>query len=142
MSKYKIPLEVHLILIQNDKILMLRRYNTGYEDGNYSLVAGHVEENENATDAIIREAKEESGILITRENIVLSHVMHRYAHGARMSLFYVANIYDGKITNEEPHKCDDLSWKDIENIPDNTIPYIKTAILNSFNGINYSEFGW
>lgn len=44
--KNKVNLSVHLLLLNKDNILMLRRYNTGYEDGNYSLIAGHLEKNE------------------------------------------------------------------------------------------------
>lgn len=39
MERFKLVTAVHLILTQNGKILLLRRYNTGYEDGNYSVVA-------------------------------------------------------------------------------------------------------
>lgn len=39
MERFKLVVAVHLILIKNGKILLLRRYNTGYEDGNYSVVA-------------------------------------------------------------------------------------------------------
>ena len=50
---------VYLILERDNKILIARRANTGYEDGNYQVPAGHVEEAELPTEAVIREAKEE-----------------------------------------------------------------------------------
>ena len=63
MSKwYTMPVAVHLILKHTGKILLLRRYNTGYEDGNYSVVSGHLEQGETVIQAMIREAKEEAGI--------------------------------------------------------------------------------
>ena len=39
MERFKLVVAVHLLLIENKKILLLRRFNTGYEDGNYSVVA-------------------------------------------------------------------------------------------------------
>ena len=55
MNRFKLVVAVHLILIENGKILLLRRYNTGYEDGNYSVVAGHIDGNESVIKAMKRE---------------------------------------------------------------------------------------
>lgn len=48
-----------LIINKNDEILLLKRKNTGYYDGGYSLPAGHVEDGEFASIAIVKEMKEE-----------------------------------------------------------------------------------
>ena len=49
--------ESHLYLVQDNTVLLMRRCNTGYQDGRYGLVAGHVEPGEDFIDAIIRENK-------------------------------------------------------------------------------------
>ena len=49
---------VHLILLnEKDELLMLRRFNTGFRDGEYSLVAGHAERGEDLRSTIVREAR-------------------------------------------------------------------------------------
>ena len=64
-DKFKLVATVHIFLTKNDtEILLLKRFNTGYEDGNYSVIAGHIDGNEEVKTAAIREAKEEAGIEI------------------------------------------------------------------------------
>lgn len=35
------PSAVHVFFLREEQVLLLRRFNTGYEDGNYSVVAAH-----------------------------------------------------------------------------------------------------
>ena len=58
---FRSPVAVHLFLVKDGSILLLRRYNTGYEDGNYSVVAGHIDGGEQLMAAMVREAREEAG---------------------------------------------------------------------------------
>lgn len=132
----------YLALFKKDHILLLRRFQTGYEDGNYSLIAGHVEEGETYTDCVVREAKEEAGIIVRPENLFAAHVMQRNIGKGRIEIFFVATQWTGKIVNKEPHKCDDLSWHQCENLPKNTIDYIKQAIAKITQENFYSEYGW
>ena len=129
-------------LMRDNQVLLLRRANTGYMDGYYSLVAGHVDGNETFMAAMIREAKEEAGITIDQKELMLSHMMHRRTTEERLSLFFIASIWCGEITNMEPNKCDDLCWFNMNNIPQNIIPYISSGIAHSRDGVRYSEFGW
>ena len=64
MERFKLVTAVHLILIEDKKILLQRRYNTGYEDRIYSIVAGHIDGNESVIKTMQREALEEAGIKI------------------------------------------------------------------------------
>ena len=61
---------VYLLLLREGQVLLLRRHNTGYEDGNYSVIAGHVEPGERITQALVREAAEEAGSLMQRRCIL------------------------------------------------------------------------
>jgi 8-oxo-dGTP diphosphatase len=63
-SSFMLIAQVHFLLLIESKILLRRRYQTGYADGNYSVVAGHVNGNEPATVAMAKEAREEAGIVI------------------------------------------------------------------------------
>jgi 8-oxo-dGTP diphosphatase len=142
MTRFKHVTAVYLFLIEDGKILLLRRHNTGYEDGNYSLPAGHLDDDESITQALLREIKEEIDLDLRVEDIDLVHIMHRRESDIRVDLFFTTKKYQGKVRNAEPDKCDDLSWFPLDNLPDNTIPYIKTAIESYLSKTLYSEVGW
>jgi len=55
-------------------VLFQLRKNTGYCDGMWSLVSGHVEDGECATSGMIREAHEEIGITLSTAQIKVVHV--------------------------------------------------------------------
>ncbi|HEY4963620.1 MAG TPA: NUDIX domain-containing protein [Candidatus Saccharimonadales bacterium] len=141
-DKFKLIPAVHLLLIDNDKILLLRRFNTGYEDGKYSVVAGHVDGGETASEAMSREAFEEAGIKIDRRDFEFAHVMHRMAEEERIDFFFTSKVWKGNPINREPDKCDGLSWFSLNNLPNDVIPYVAHAIHCYRKGIEYSEFGW
>lgn len=141
-ERFKMIVAVHLFLIRDNKILLLRRYNTGYQDGNYSVIAGHLDGGEQYDLAMIREAKEEAGIDIRSEDLRTVQVMHRKSEDERMDFFFICDNWDGEIINMEPHKCDELSWFDLNDLPPNIIPYIRKAINNYSNGIIFTKYGW
>ena len=142
MSRFRLIPEVHLLLRRGEDFLLLRRFNTGYEDGNYSVVVGHVDGNEAARAAICREAREEAGLLINPADLDLCRVMHRSSDEERISLFFVARRWSGEPRNLEPHKCSDLSWFSVHSLPENMVPFVRQAIAHVQAGTVYSEFGW
>ena len=136
------PVAVHLLLVRDGKILMLRRYNTGYEDGNYSVIAGHIDGGEQLKTAMIREAKEEAGITISPADLSVVGVIHLMEDDEYVSFFLHASNYTGEVVNMEPDKCDDLSWFDIDDLPPNTIPYVRRAIQNYRDGVWFDSLAW
>jgi len=141
-KRFKLIPEVYLILVREGKILLSRRFQTGYEDGKYSIVAGHAEEGEPLTQAMAREVREECGIELEPEKLSLKLVMHRKTDRQQVSFFFTTEEWKGESKNMEPNKCDDLSWFLIDELPANTIPYIRKAIEYYRQGVNYCEFGW
>lgn len=132
----------HLFLVKDNKILLLRRFNTGYEDGKYSVIAGHIEENETVRQTMVREAKEEADVDIDIEDLEVIHVMHRHENQKRIDFFLTAKKWKGEPKIMEHHKCDDLRWFELNNLPNNIVPYIKQAINCFLNNVFYSEYGW
>lgn len=130
---------VYLLLIKDNKILLSQRYNTGFEDGNYGLIAGHVEDNEDIYSAIIREIKEEINIDINKEDLYLTNIIQRRTNENRLDFFFYSNKWDGNIINNEPKKCSDLQWFNIESLPNNTIQYIKYSISNYYKNKFYEK---
>lgn len=141
---FRLITAVYLVLRKDDKVLLLRRANTGYQDGKYSLVAGHLDGGELATEAMAREAKEEAGILIDVQKLKLVHMAHRLAreqvNQERIDIFFETWDWKGHIKNLEPEKCDELEWFPIDKIPVNTIPFVKLVLSNIKNSIYYSEY--
>jgi 8-oxo-dGTP pyrophosphatase MutT (NUDIX family) len=143
MERKKFPAAVHLFLVKNEEILLLKRHNTGYEDGNYSVIAGHLDGNEDVYHAMIREAKEEAGITISIEDLEIVQVMHRYQPGdERIDYFFRCSAWEGAIQNMEPGKCSELTWHPVKNLPGNTIGYIVFAIKNYLDKKNFTLYGW
>lgn len=141
-DRFKLILSVYTVFIKDDQTLLLRRANTGFEDGNYGLVSGHADGNETATHAACREALEEAGLTLNPDELEFIHLMHRIGADERIDVFFKVSHWRGEPVNNEPEKCDDLSWFPVDKLPNNIIPYIKQALECHQKGITYSEFGW
>lgn len=136
------PTTVHLFFFREDQVLLIRRFNTGFADGQYSVPAGHLDGGETVIAAARREAQEEVGVRLDPRCIHFSQVMHRRDGDERVDFFVNVSEWTGELINAEPEKCDDIRWFPVDSLPENTIPYIKQALHNHRNGIKFDEFGW
>lgn len=132
----------HLLLRRPGQVLMLRRHNTGWEDGKYSVVAGHVEGGESAVGAVIREAYEEAGVSISVEDLEFAHVMHRRkADGdEKLDVWFACDRFTNAPYNAEPEKCDDLKWFSWDGLPQNVVPYVRTVLELIARGAKFSTY--
>ena len=112
-------------------------------DGYYSFCAGHVEAGESPQEAMVRELAEEIGVFARAEDLRLVHTQSINAEdGPRLHLYFEVTSWEGEPENKEPHKCDEVRWVEVTQLPINTIPYIQGVIHAVRERAGYSETGW
>jgi 8-oxo-dGTP diphosphatase len=147
-ERFKVKVGVFLVLIENNKVLLSRRYNTGIADGRHVLPMGGLEEGETMTEALIREVKEEVNITLLPDHLQVAHVMHRFhllpdgGSFPQVDIYFVPSFYEGTIENREPHKCDELQFYDLKALPATIEPFIAEALRHIDQDQFYSEVGW
>ena len=135
-ERLKLKIAVYAVLIQDDKVLLTRRFGTGWQDGNYSLPAGHLEENETLVEAVAREAKEEIGVDLDVDSIRLVHTMHRQHR--YIDFFFTAD-WKGDPQNLELDKCDDIRWFAFDSFPNNMVPSVRYGLNATHANQIFSE---
>jgi 8-oxo-dGTP pyrophosphatase MutT (NUDIX family) len=145
MSRFTLVPAAYIILRKENKVLLIRRANTGYLDGFYSLPSGHIDGEEPAIQAAVREAKEEVGIDIDASDLHFVHVIHRVAEEKdheRVDFFFETSKWKGETTNREPEKCDDIQWFSDDNLPAQLSPVVKQALQKIVAGEQYSDLAF
>lgn len=125
-ERNRFPISVQAVLEKENKILLMKRKNTGYEDGKYGLPGGHVKNNEEIREALKRELNEEVGIDVNIEELKLYKVLNRKIDDSKEYIDFVfkTDKWTGDIKNNEQDKCEEIIWENVENIPQNIIDFI------------------
>ena len=133
----------HILFIRDGNVFLIRRANTGFGDGLYSVPAGHVDDGELIADAAAREAKEEAGIMVDRSSLVFAHMVHVRKLTPeltdRMQVFFVCMSWEGEPQNLEPEKCDHADWFPISALPTNMVRYVAQALEGFPSGVYFSH---
>lgn len=96
MVKEHISLAAGVIIEKDNHILMV------YEKGHWGLPKGRRERGESMAEAAIREAKEETGLDVTLNNVAFVTEFKREKPGFYLQVFYEAKIIGGKIEVNDP----------------------------------------
>lgn len=142
MQRFKSIVCVDLLLKKEENnttyILLMKRQNTGQDDNCYELPGGHLEQEEDLYDAMIREAKEELKINLKREDLNLIHLLHHY-NGERLNFIFEVEKEDLNPQIGEKDKCSELIWVNIEDLPKETTDKVKRIINNIIQKKNYDK---
>jgi len=127
------------IYIFNDKhqlLLGLRKSN--HANGTWCAPGGHMEYGESNEQAAIREAKEETGLDISNNDLYLAGTTNDFfkesgKHYITLHLF--CKQYHGTPKIMEPDKCAEWKWFDLDNLPENLMLSNKNFLTQYQNKI-------
>jgi 8-oxo-dGTP pyrophosphatase MutT (NUDIX family) len=109
------------------EVLLMLREGTGYLDGHWALIAGHVESGETCEQAAAREALEEVGVRIEPAELEPLTAMHRSSSEApidqRVDFFFACRRWSGDPALVEPDKAADLGWFALSRLPHPVVPH-------------------
>lgn len=109
------------VAIENDKgeYLLQRRVNTGFFDGHYDLVSGHLEYDESCEECAIRETKEECGVEVSPDDLKLvATFQSNFEPNVKyLNLIYRTKKFRGQVKIGEPDKIDEMGWYKPEDFP-------------------------
>lgn len=139
-KRHNSRLAIYVLLQKDQKTLFLRRSNTGYRDGMYTLPAGHVEPGETLLETCVREVNEEVCLSIHPDDLKLIHVMQRFEGSPYVDFYFQASEWYGEPAIGEPNKADDLMWLNSKETKD-VIPFVNDALINISNEKIFSHDG-
>lgn len=126
-----------VLLLRGDETFLLRRANTGWADGMWTIPSGHVEKGETPTEAAIKETKEEAGVIVQAEDLTFVH-SHAVAD-EYINFYFTATKWIGEPHLAELDKCSEVAWVKLGEIPEDTIFQIRALIKSIKNGVHFSE---
>lgn len=141
-ERFTLRAAVFLLAIKDNQTLLLRRRNTGWRDGYFDLVAGHIDGNESLIDALIREAKEEVGLVIAPEDVKFVHLSHTQFDNEYFTVFFEVTKWVGEPKIMEPHHADRLQWFPLDDLPENLTPSSALGLAGYQKHTLYSESGF
>jgi 8-oxo-dGTP diphosphatase len=144
-ARHRLVPAVYVLLERDGRVLLMRRQGTGFQDGKLSTIAGHLEADEGVAACAVREAAEEAGVELSSADLEVVTTMHRRTGEPgheRVDFFVVARSWRGEPRNCEPAKCSELVWAPIDDLPTDTIPYVRRAVESWRAGVHFSSWGW
>ncbi|RZU36093.1 ADP-ribose pyrophosphatase YjhB (NUDIX family) [Streptomyces sp. BK022] len=134
-QRHTVPVDVHLILRRETgagpEVLVSRRAGAVYAAGLWHLPSGHLDgPHEDVVDALIREAREETGVVVDRADVRAAVTVHHRAPGgsARVGFLFEVRRWAGEPRVMEPDVCDAMTWVPLDTLPAATVAYCRAGL--------------
>lgn len=137
-ERFHLKAAVYVFFQKDNKLLFLRRCHTGWMDGWYSLVSGHIDQGETVTQCALREIKEEAGVTVLKKDLKFIHVLHRFPDADYIDFFFLVKKWKGEVQNMEQDKCDDMQWFREDHFPAKVIPHVQSVWKSYKKGISFT----
>lgn len=137
--RFRTILTARLLLEYREHTLYLSQVKSNGES--FTLPGGKIEGEEYAKEALIREAFEEAGIILTKKSINLVHVVYKKLQSTTEIIFFFhATIWKGELKVKEPDKFKDTVWLPNDEPPKRLPAVIKSALSKIAKGKIFSQF--
>ncbi|MCX5583435.1 NUDIX domain-containing protein [Streptomyces erythrochromogenes] len=93
--------------------------------------SGHLEAEEDFVEAVIREAREETGILIDTPDVRAAVTVHHrppLGSSSRLGVFFEVRRWSGLPRIMEPDRCDGMGWYALDALPAPMVAYCRAGL--------------
>ncbi len=137
--RFRTILTARLLLEYREHTLYLSQTKSNGES--FTLPGGKIEGEEYAKEALIREAFEEAGIILSKKSLHLAHVVYKKLHSTTEIIFFFrAAVWKGELKVNEPDKFKDTVWLPNDEPPKRLPAVIKSAMDKIAKGKIFSQF--
>jgi 8-oxo-dGTP pyrophosphatase MutT (NUDIX family) len=115
------------------EVLLHLRQGTGYRDGHWAVLAGHVEAGESVLEAAVREAAEEAAVDVALDDLEPLCTVHRTLRGGgpidqRADFFLATRRWAGEPTVTEPAKAAAMGFYPLSALPEICVPHERLVL--------------
>lgn len=119
MSSGVVRVGVGVIVVRDDGTILIGKRKNSFAPY-YSIPGGCIEPGETFEQAAIREAEEETNLIICEPRVIaITNNLETYVESGKhfISVILVAHLFSGELANKEPDKCEGWYWVDPNNLP-------------------------
>jgi len=109
---------VDALIIDENKILLIKRAEHLINGGKYALPGGYLDRDETAQQAVVREVMEETGYKVKVEKLFTIIDNPNRPQEDRQNVAFIYEVRSlGKVGEHDPSEVLDVKWYDLEKLP-------------------------